>query len=116
MKTSLIDQLKELITLAKRYLKLQTECVKLQAAEKSVILISALTIGFICILLGALIVVLLSMAAVCAFGAFLEPWLAYLCVAGIILFLAILIVLLRKPLIINPISRMITKLICPKKD
>lgn len=114
MKKTFTDQLKELITLCKRYLKLQTECIKLEVAEKSTMLISSLALGLICILLGALIIVLLAMAAVCAFGTFLEPWLAYLCVAGILIILVVLLVVLRKAVLVNPIAKLITKLICPK--
>lgn len=115
MKNSFTDQLKELVALAKRYVRLQTDCIRLQAAEKSTILISGLALGMICTLLGALIVVLLAMSAVCAFGEFLSPWLAYLCVAGILIVLVALIIILRKHLIVNPIAKMISKLIFPKK-
>lgn len=114
MKNSFIGQFKELVELCKRYLKLQSDCVRLQAAEKMTILISSLALGLIAILLGALIVVLLAMAGVCAFGEMMSPWLAYLCVAGILVGLLLLIVLLRKYLIINPLARMISKLIYPK--
>lgn len=115
MKQSFADELKGLATLAKRYLRLQTDCIRLQAAEKSTLLISMLALGVICILLGALIVVLLAMSAVCAFGEILSPWLAYLCVAAILVVLVALLIILRKHLIINPIAKMISKLIYPKK-
>ncbi|MCM1005331.1 MAG: phage holin family protein [Prevotella sp.] len=115
MKTTFMDQLKELIELGKRYLKLQTDCIRLEAAEKTTLLISGLAIGLICILVGALTIVLLAMAAVCAFGTFLEPWLAYLCVAGCLLLIVAILLVFRKVLIINPIAKMITKLFCPKE-
>lgn len=113
MKTSITDRLKELLTLLRRYLKLQTDCIRLEAAEKTTLLISWLAIGLIGILTGALIVVLLTMSAVCAFGEVLPPWLAYLCVAVILALLAALCYAFRKTLIVDPISRMITKLFCP---
>ena len=116
MKKTFMDEIKELITLAKRYLKLQTDCIRLEAAEKSTVLLSSLALGLICILIGALVVVLLAMSAVCAFGTFLEPWLAYLCVAGILIILVVLLCLLRKYLLGNPIAKLITKLLCPKID
>lgn len=115
MKHSFTEQIKELFNLGRRYVKLQVDCVKLTATEKITLLIAGLTVGLICILLGALVVVLLAMSAVSAFDEIMEPWLAYLCVAGIIILLAAIIVTLRKPLIINPICRMISKIIYPKK-
>lgn len=111
-----MDQIKELLTLAKRYLKLQADCIRLEAAEKSTILLSSLALGLICILIGALVVVLLAMSAVCAFGTFLEPWLAYLCVAGILILFVVLLCLLRKHLLVNPIAKLLTKLLCPDTD
>ncbi|MCM1319746.1 MAG: hypothetical protein NC217_05135 [Muribaculaceae bacterium] len=114
MKKSFMDQIKELLALGKRYLKLQTDCIRLEVAEKSTILLSSLALGLICILIGALIIVLLAMSAVCAFGTFLEPWLAYLCVAGIMLLLVVLMIVLRKYILVNPIAKLLTKLMCPK--
>ena len=114
MKQSFTDQLKELFKLGKRYVRLQVDCIRLTTAEKMTVLFSSLALGLIGILLGALCVVLLAMSAVCAFGEMMEPWLAYLCVAGIVALLVVLLVLLRKPLIVNPIARLISKLIYPK--
>lgn len=116
MKQSFTDQIKELFKLGKRYVRLQVDCVRLNAAEKMTVLFSSLALGLICVLLGALTVVLLAMSAVCAFGTVMAPWLAYLCVAGVVILLGLLLYLLRKPLIINPISRLISKLIYPKTE
>lgn len=107
-------QIKELLKLGKRYVRLQTDCIRLTAAEKLTVLFSSLALGLIGILLGALCVVLLAMSAVCAFGEMMAPWLAYLCVAGIVGLLVILLIGFRKHLIVNPIARLISKLIYPK--
>lgn len=116
MKQSFTDQLKELLKLGKRYMSLQADCLRLTAAEKMTVLFSSLALGLIGILLGALCVVLLAMSAVCAFGEMMSPWLAYLCVAGIVALLAVLLVVLRKVLIVNPIAKLISRLLYPKKQ
>lgn len=116
MKQSFTDRIKELFELGKRYLRLQIDCIRLTTAEKLSILISSLALGLIGILLGAFVVVLLALSAVSAFSEILSPWLAYLCVAGILVLIIALVVLLRKPLLINPITRMISKILYPKNQ
>ncbi len=115
MKPSFTDRLKELFNLGKRYLLLQVDCIRMSTAEKLALLLSGMALALIAILFGALMVVLLAMACVCVFGTFLAPWLAYLCVAGIILLLLLLLYIFRKPLIINPVTRFVTKIIYPKE-
>lgn len=110
-----MDQVKELLRIGRRYALLQLDCLKLSASEKATMLIAGLAMGLIGILLGALCIVLLAMSAVSLFGEIMSPALAYLCVAGCIIIFGLVIFILRKQLIINPIARLITKLICPKE-
>lgn len=114
MKKSFMDESKELFKLGRRYLGLQLDCLKLTASEKATLLIASLTMGLIGILMCALCVVLLAMSAVSLFGEIMNPALAYLCVAGCVAVLTFVVFLLRKYIIINPIARLITKLVCPK--
>ena len=115
MKRTLTDQIKDLFKLGKRYATLQVECIRLSAAEKLTILLSALALGLIAILMLSLIIFMLAFMAAALFGEVMSPALAYLCAAGSILLILVLIFLLRKPLLINPLARLITKALCPKK-
>lgn len=109
-----MDESKELFRLGRRYLGLQLDCLRLSASEKATLLIAGLAMGLIGILMSALCIVLLAMSAVSLFGEIMSPALAYLCVAGCVALLTCVVFILRKHLIINPISRLITKLVCPK--
>ena len=74
-------------------------------------MLSTLILGAICILLGMVILILFSFSLVDLFKTFLSPVLAYLSVGGILILLMALIVILRRPLLENPVSRLISKLI-----
>ncbi len=112
MKDNIIDHIKEIFKQSQIWLKLEVEYVKLTAAEKFTILLSTLILGAIILLIAMVAVILLSFALADVFKIFLSPAFAYLCVAGILLILILLIFIFRRPLLINPIARFITKLFC----
>lgn len=119
MKESLSDSIKGIIANGKRWVQLELEYVRLTATEKITVLMSTLVFGAVCMLIGAVVLILLSFALVEVFQQFLSPALAFLCTAGILLILIVLVYFLRKPLLENPISRLLSKLILdikPKND
>ena len=107
MKQKFLDEIKEMFVQAKVWLECETEYLKLTASEKFTILLSSLIMGAICLMLGIFALALMSMALV--------DLLAFLSVAGIVLLIALLVVLLRKQLLYNPIARFITRLFLDKK-
>ncbi|MDE7081894.1 MAG: phage holin family protein [Muribaculaceae bacterium] len=111
MKDNITDQLKGVYDTARRWISLEIQYAKLTAAEKITILLSTLILGAVCMLLGMVILILFSFSLVDLFKTFLHPALAYLSVGGILVVLIALIVILRRPLLENPISRLISKLI-----
>ncbi len=115
MRQKLIDEIKELLSQSKVWLESEAEYLKLTAAEKFTIFMSSVVIGAICLALGLFSLALISMALVDLFKLFMAPTLAFLAVAGIVLLIGLILFLLRKPLIINPISRFITRLFLDKK-
>lgn len=115
MKENLTDTIKGLYANGKRWLELEIEYAKLTATEKVTVLMSTLIFGAVCLLLGMVVLILLSFALVNVFESFLSPALSYLCIAGILLILIIALFLLRKPILENPISRLISKLILDLK-
>lgn len=115
MKETVTDQLKVIFESARKWLSLEIEYARLTVAEKSTVLLTTLIFGAVGLFLGMVILLLLSLALVSVFAGFLPLWLAYICVSGVILILLALIYLLRRPLLENPISRLVSILILDVK-
>lgn len=113
-KDSLSDQIKDIISQTRTWLKLEVEYTKLTVAEKLTMLAGALVIMLVCLLIGFVVLILLSQSLVDLFRAIMSPALAHVAVSGILILLIIVIYLLRRPLLLNPISRFITKLFLDK--
>lgn len=109
-----MDQFKDLVGQSKEWLRLEVEYYKLTAAEKFTVLMSSLIIGAICMFVGVICLVLFAFALVEVFKLFLSPALSFVCVGGIFLLLVVVLFLLRKPLLLNPIAKFITRLIISK--
>ncbi|MCM1290952.1 MAG: hypothetical protein NC201_00940 [Prevotella sp.] len=114
MKDKLTDEVRLLYVEARKWWHNQVDYVKLTAAEKFTILVSALVVGAVCMFISTIALVLFSFALVEVFKDFLCPALAYTCVGGVFIILCILIVIFRRPLVLNPIARFITRLIIDK--
>ncbi len=96
-------------------MKLEVEYAKLTLAEKMTMLFSAMIIGAVCLLMGMVVLILLAFALVELFRLMMSPALAYLSSAGVIVVLIVLFYLFRKPLLLNPIARFITRLFISKQ-
>lgn len=98
-------------TSLKRLIGLYIENAKLTAMEKLTLFLSAalmFVIGFILLMFG---LGFLSIALMQLLQEAMSPIAAAAVVGGFYFVLAILLIILRKPLIINPITRFISKLI-----
>lgn len=115
MKDKLTDELRQMFAEGRKWWDNQVDYVKLTLAEKFTLLMSALVVGAICMFIGTIALVILSFTLVEVFNSFLSPALSYLCVGGIYILLIVVIFLLRKPLVYNPIARFITRLILDHK-
>lgn len=114
MKEKLSDEIKDLFAQSKEWVALEVEYAKLTVAEKFTVLVSAMIIGAICLAMGIVVLTMAMFAVVEVFRLMMPPWLAYLAVGGIICVLVLLIYLMRRPLILNPIAKFITKLFFSK--
>ncbi len=94
----------------KEYLKLNVENAKLSAAEKVVTLLSAVALGVIILVLGIFILIFLSISLAQLLCNFMHPAWAYLIVGGVFLLISAVVILLRKTLIIDPVSRFISRI------
>lgn len=111
MKPKITEDIKELVANSVNWAKLEIEYLKLTAAEKIIILISMLAIGIVIMLftLPAILMFLFALAQV--FIGFLPVAVAYVCVGGIVLLFLALLVIFRKALVINPVAKMISKVL-----
>lgn len=114
MKEKLTDELKDILAQGRDWVKLEVEYAKLTVADKFTVLLSAMIIGAICLLMGMVVLILLSLSLVELFKMMMVPALAYLAVSGIICLLILILYLLRNPLLLNPIARFITRLLINK--
>lgn len=114
MKKKITDELKDMLKQSLVWTKLEIEYVKLTAAEKLVILLSTIIIGGIMAILTLPVFIMFLFALVGVFKLIMPSPLAYLTVGGIVLLIIFALYLMRKPLIINPVSRFITKLFLDK--
>lgn len=115
MKGNLSHQIKELWKLGLRYVNLQIDYAKLTALEKATILLSGIVLTLIGIFVFGFMLFFVAIAVADFFKEVMEPPYAHLCVAGIYLILFIFIYIFKKPLIVNPISRYISKIVFSKE-
>ncbi len=115
MKDNITGNIKSIYDNVKHWLELEIEYAKLTATEKLTVLMTTLILGAVCLLLGIVVLLMLAFSLVHVFESILSPALSYLCVAGGIVILILILFLLRKPLLENPISRLISKLILDLK-
>ena len=115
MKINLLEEIRSIFDQSKTWLRLELEYAKLTIAEKLTLLMSTLIIGFVCLLLGVVVLIMLAFSLAEAFRLIMDPALADLSTAGVICLLLILLYLLRKPLLLNPIARLITRVFFDRK-
>lgn len=111
MKESFFSEIKETIAQSKQWVTLEVEYAKLTVAEKFTVLLSSLLIAAVCLLFGMVVLIMLAFSLAELFKLMMSPALAYLSSAGCIVVLVAVFYLCRRPLLLNPLSRLITKVI-----
>ena len=105
------NKYEELWAELKKYLTLQIDYAKLTTVEKLVVLLSAIAMVAVMLILGACVLFYLSFAVVFGLSdAIGSTWGAYLIVSGIFLVLMLVVYALRQKLILDPVSRFLTRL------
>jgi hypothetical protein len=98
-------------TSLRKLLALYLENAKLTVAEKLTLLMSAAMLFVICLILTAIALVFASIAVLNLLELAMSPILAATILTCVFLVLAVIVWFLRKPLIIDPTARFISKLI-----
>lgn len=116
MKSKFTDEIKEIFTHSVNWAKLEIEYLKLTAAEKLIVIMSMMVVGGICLLLllPAILMFLFALAQV--FIPLMPVAVAYITVGGILILILALIIILRRPLILNPVARFITRLLLERNN
>lgn len=116
MKNKLTDDLRDILTQGANWARLQVEYLKLTASEKIIILVSMMVIGavFLLLLLPAVLMFLFALAQV--FIDFMPVAVAYITVGGIVLLLLGILTIFRKPLVINPVAKFISKVLLDNQE
>ena len=102
---------KKVIPEVKNYVKLQVEYAKLTASEKLSLILSKIAILAVLLLVGTCcLFYLASLLTIVLTNATGSPTAAYIIVFALLLLLVGVIIVFREPLIINPVTRYITRL------
>ncbi len=115
MKLNFVDEIRSIFEQSKTWLKLEVEYAKLSLAEKLTMLLTSLILGFVCLLLSMVVLIILAFSIAELYKMLMCPALAYLSTAGSVLVLIALLFLFRKPLLLNPIARLLTRVFFDKK-
>ena len=116
MENKVGDDIKSAVQEIKTWLTVEVEYLKLTTAEKLSVLLSSLILVIVLFIIGMVVLIVFAFALIDLFNLFMPHALACVTVGGILLLLIGLLYLLRIPLVVNPITRLITKLfLTPRK-
>lgn len=104
------NQIGTLYNTLRRLAGLYVDNAKLTASEKGTELIGALAVGMFVLQFGILALVFLVIGLAAWLDDYLAPQWTFFIVAGLVALLVIAAVLLRKPLIYDPVARFISRL------
>ena len=94
----------------KRYLSLNIENAKLTATEKLTLLFAAAAFYFVAIIIGAIVLLFVTMSVSDYLSQFLKPYYVYLIIAAFYLLVFVAVYLMKNVLFLNPIARFVSKI------
>lgn len=95
----------------KAYITLNFENIRLTLAEKIILLLSAVLTVLVALIFGGVAFLLITLGLAQVLSLWLPLWLSYVIMAGISVALLLVVLIFRRALIINPISRAVSKII-----
>ncbi len=104
-----------LLTEIKKYLHLKVDYYKLTGVEKLSLLLSAVALAGIMTILLFISLFYLASALQSYLGLYIGIPLSYVVVSGIFIILGIVVLAFKKALIINPICRLVSKILIEHK-
>ncbi len=110
-KPSIDDRVRSARQSLRRLIELYLENAKITTAEKLTLFCTAATVGVICLVLGLFALAFITVSLIELLALAIPVWASYLIFAGIYAVIIIALILLREPLIMNPIARFLSKLL-----
>ena len=110
-KPSMEDRMRAARHSLRRLIALYLENAKITTAEKLTMFCTAATVGIICLVLGLFALAFITVALIELLALAIPVWASYLIFAGIYCAIILILILLREPLIMNPIARFMSKLL-----
>ena len=95
----------------RRLATLYLENAKITTAEKLTMFCTAATVGVICLVLALFALAFVTVALIELLALAIPVWASYLIFAGIYAVMILTLIILREPLIMNPIARFMSKLL-----
>lgn len=95
------------------YVRLLIEDTRLSATEKLIRACSGIALCSLLLILGTVALVFISISVSLLLSTVMAPLWAFVIVAGFYILLAVLLLLFRTPLVVNPIARFISRLLLP---
>ena len=108
--------IRRLANIVVRYLTLQLDYARLTATEKLIVLLSTVAFFGIVVIIGFIALVFISVGIGHWLSMTIAPYTAYLFVSAFYLVLIAVIIIFRKQLIFNPVSRFLTRLFLKNPD
>lgn len=100
---------RQMWTQGKDFLSLKYRYAKLTMVEKLSVTVSMILILMIVAFLGTVCIYLMSVAAITYLCYLIGPVWGYMAMGGFYMLLAIVVVVFRKSLVINPVTRFVTR-------
>lgn len=94
----------------RRIATLYIENAKLSTAEKLTVLLSGIAICALVMVLGLLALVFIAIGISALLSEFIAPFWSYFIIAGLFILIAGIIIMLKEPLVLNPVARFISRL------
>jgi uncharacterized membrane protein (DUF485 family) len=108
---------KKLFSEARKYFKLEWDYTKLTAVEKLAVLLSAVAFLAVVFIIATFVVYHLFAALVAVLTSALGcAWGANLIAAGVLIILLLVVFAFKKPLIVDPVARFVSKLFLNPED
>lgn len=105
------NSLRHTVDLLRRFVALRVESLRLDAAERVTLLLTAVAYHCVVMILGAIALVFVSLGIGHILAVTIAPHFAYLIVAAFYILLIVLLSVFKRQLVLNPICRLITRLL-----
>lgn len=109
-----IETIGQLVETVKHYVSLQSEYIRLDVVEKTVRILTALTVTFVLCLLLALMLIYMSFAAAYALAPLVGNVAAFSIIAGIYFLILLFFLIFRKQWIEKPLVKFLASLLLSK--